>query len=119
MLIDPIEMIEIAPITIQFHNNAWRLLHPTSHSGGAMLAITTNWCPHCVALKNSIVPAAQQLTQFNFFWMDGDKTDAARQKSRQLDVKGFPTLFYVDKGGYLRRYDGDRSTSQLAQTFHR
>lgn len=112
-------MTEILPSAVQNRNGRWQINHPALHAGGALFAITAEWCPHCTQLKGAIVPQAQRFNPFLFFWMDGDKTDAARTKTQQMGIQGFPTIYYVGKNGYLQQYDGDRSPQQLARVFHR
>ena len=110
---------EVLPKTVQMRNGRWQLNHTKAHPGGGLFAVTAEWCPHCVQLKNQVVPKAKELNSFNFFWMDGDKTEDARTKSQQLNIEGFPTLYRIERDGYLTEYNGDRSPSGLAQSFHR
>ena len=112
-------IIQISPNLVRFTNNTWILDHPFAKNGGAMLTVTADWCGHCTKLKQ-ILPQAQQLNSFNVFNIDGGgDSKETKDKLEQLGVKGFPTIFYLDKGGKLYKYEGDRSPQALADTFHR
>jgi len=110
--------VEVRPDTVRFNAGKWQLIHPAAHRGGALFAVTASWCGYCNQLKSN-VPKAQSMNLFDFFWLDGDKTESHKRKATQMGIQGFPTLFYVDRNGYLLPYNGGRSPAQLAQVFHR
>jgi len=110
--------VEVSPDTIQYRNGRWQFVHPVAHSGGALFAVTAEWCGHCNALKRS-VPQAQKLSLFDFFWLDGDKSPAHQQKAQQMGIEGFPSMYFIERNGYLTPYNGGRSPEQLARVFHK
>lgn len=107
--------VEVMPETVQLINGKWQLVSPLAQSGGGLFAVTADWCSHCAQLKKT-VPKAQEMNMFNFFWMDGDKHQA---KAQEMDIQGFPSIYYIGRNGILHTYNGGRSAEQLAQVFHR
>lgn len=110
--------VEIGPDVIQKRNGKWNLTLPIAQSGGGLFAITSSWCGHCNQLKQT-VPKAQKIIPFDFFWLDAEKTPSHEAKARQMDVKGYPTMYYIGRDGVLQEYNGGRSEQDLAQVFHR
>ena len=107
--------VKISPELIQFQRGRWVLNHPFASRGGGMLSITADWCGHCKNLKQ-LLPQVQLRKPFAHFNLDGDAADAAAI-SKALGVKGFPTIFYVAKGGLLYLYEGPRDIDSLTATF--
>lgn len=93
------------------------LNHPFAQTGGALFAITADWCGHCVTLKSDVLKA-QKIKPFKFFFFDGGKDDfKTKAKINEIGVSGFPSLFKVHKGGLLTPYNGPRNPMALAATF--
>jgi len=110
--------IEIAPDVLQYQNGKWIITIPFAQSGGGMLAIGTEWCGYCKQLKN-VVKNAQMEKNFDFFWMDGEKTPDHEAKSKQMNIKGYPTIFYINRNGVLHEYNGGRTAEDIAKVFHK
>ena len=98
------------------YDGKWRITHPAAAPGGALFAITSEWCTHCKNLKKN-VQEAQLIQPFDFFFLDGDQTDAHRAKTTEMGVQGFPTMYQVGKDGVLTDYNGGRHVEALARTF--
>ena len=75
--------------------------------GGAMVAITADWCGHCKAMKPEF-DAARSASPIPMYWVDTKKFDES-----DLDgIEGFPTLRYY-KGGIGKDYSGDRTAQGM------
>lgn len=109
--------VEIHPNVIMGSSDRPILGTPMAKAGGGLFAITAEWCGYCKKLKNS-VKQARTVQPFDFFWMDGDKTPAHKKKSTDLKVQGFPTVYYIDRGGQLLPYKGGREPGDLVHIFH-
>jgi thioredoxin-like negative regulator of GroEL len=108
---------ELSPNAVQRDSSgSWRISHPSAHPGGALFAVVAPWCGHCSNLKKNIAQA-QSVQPFNFFFLDGDKTDINRTKTNEMGIQGFPTIYYVAKDGILKEYNGGRSAEALARNF--
>jgi len=83
-----------------------------------MFAVVADWCGHCRTLK-ATVPQSQLLMPFDFFYMNGDKTQEHRDKTERMGVHGFPTIYYINRDGVLQEYTGGRSANDLARVFHK
>lgn len=110
--------IEVSPNILKRENSRWVLDAPMAKTGGGLFTISAPWCKHCSELKKE-VSKAQKIVPFDFFDMQGDKTESHKQKMKELGVNGFPTMFYVGKAGVLFPYTGDRSASALSEVFSR
>ena len=110
--------VEIQPNVIVGGADKPVIAATVAKAGGGLFAITAEWCGYCKKLKNS-VETAKTIQPFDFFWMDGDKTPAHKKKSTELNVQGFPTIYYIDKGGRLLPYSGGREPADLVHIFHR
>ena len=109
---------ECQPNVLSVSNGRAKLNWPAAASGGGLFAITAEWCGYCTKLKNNARLARQRIP-FDFYWMDGDKSPAHKAKAAELQVSGFPTLFYINRGGELSKYNGGREPSDLIQIFHK
>lgn len=111
--------VEIQPNVLKRNGyGQWVLDIPMAHSGGGLLAVTAEWCSHCNTLKNT-VPKAQTLNPFDFYWMNGEKTPMHEQKSQEMGVEGYPTMYSIKRNGVLEEYRGGRSANDLASSFSR
>jgi hypothetical protein len=109
--------IELSPNSLRrTPDGRWQITLPAAHPGGALFAVVAPWCGHCSNLKNNVFQA-QSANPFDFFFLDGDQSDFHRKKVEQMGVMGFPTIFYVGKDGYLKEYNGSRSSEALARNF--
>jgi thiol-disulfide isomerase/thioredoxin len=109
--------IEIHPNVIMGSPDRPVLGTPMAKTGGGLFAITAEWCGYCKKLKNS-VQQARGVQPFDFFWMDGDKSPAHKKKAVDMKVEGFPTLYYIERGGQILPYTGGREPSDLVHVFH-
>ncbi len=108
--------VEVPPDAIGKTNRGWAITNPIAANGGALFAITAPWCGHCQQLKQQ-VREAQYQRPFDFFFMDGDKSQAHKLQTNRMGVEGFPTLYRVETGGQLVEYNGGRDVKSLAQNF--
>ena len=110
--------IKISPSGISTARGRLNLNYPIAHNGGGLFAITAGWCGHCTRLHTSVTEA-MKIKPFTFFYLDAtDNNDPEVQKKlSEIKVTSFPTLYYIDKGGYLLPYNGDRSPNVLAKKF--
>lgn len=108
--------IEISPELIKRNEKTWKLDIPMAQTGGAMFAITADWCSHCKELKKT-VSEAQRNKPFDFFYMTADKTKNHSNKVNEMGVEGFPTTYFVGRGGNLYTYEGERSIRAFNELF--
>jgi len=110
--------IEVLPNAVRNVGGRWQLISPLTHGGGGLFAIVAGWCSHCSTLK-ATVPQAQQIRSFDFFWMDGDRTPEHQEKTQEMGIEGFPTIYTIKKDGFLEPYEGGRSAQDLASNFRK
>ena len=110
--------IEVGPNLVQQSSGFWRLMNPQSHVGGGLFAVVSPQCGHCKSLKQN-VDRAQDYTPFNFYYMIGDKSREAFQRTNDMNIRGFPTMYKIHKGGILEEFNGNRDPQTLANTFRR
>lgn len=112
--------IEVQPDLLQKNSkNQWILNSDMARSGGGLFAVVAEWCGHCTHLKTAI-REAQKINAFSFFYLDGGNVSKShRAKLEEMQIDGFPTVFYVGRDGVLTLYNGKRSPEALAQVFHR
>jgi thiol-disulfide isomerase/thioredoxin len=94
-------------------DNKWILNHPFAQSGGALFVIKAKWCGYCHKLDAEIKKAFSYKA-FKYFYLDEEGNQKLLQ---QMNVSGFPTLFYVNQGGVLSDYKGDRTAIELSKNF--
>lgn len=91
----------------------WILNHPFAQSGGALFVVKAKWCGYCHKLDAEIKKAFE-FNKFKYFYLDEAGNQSLLEK---MNVSGFPTMFYVQQGGVLSPYRGDRSAIELAKNF--
>lgn len=111
-------MTEVSPNTVQRTPFGWKLNHPAAAPGGCLFAVTAKWCGHCSNLKKN-VSKAQSFAPFDAFYLDGDASDANRQKAEEMGIEGFPTVYYVGRDGILKPHQGPTDPQSLGRTFHK
>ena len=76
-----------------------------------------SWCGHCKKLKKAIHELDQDLRgQFTF--LEAQETNPAnRALFAELNVTGYPSLFFIDTDGVVERsgYRGDRTPQAIKQ----
>lgn len=104
---------ELNPFDIQNVHGKLYVMSPMVRPG-SMVAVTAEWCGHCVSLKKN-VGLARQIYPFLAFFVDSEK--AGPGKLQQIGVQGFPTVFKVLSDGQLEKYEGSRDPRALASAF--
>ena len=76
------------------------------HDGPWMIVVSASWCPHCKQLQPTWEKLAEKLEGKTKV----GKIDGPEQKivTKRLHIKGFPTIFHIDKKGKIRDY-GEKS----------
>lgn len=76
-----------------------------------ILFVYANWCGHCIRFKKIYIETASAVgSVINFYKVDSDKSS---NLLKALNVKGFPTLFIIDKNGkVIKEFNGDRSSTE-------
>jgi len=84
-------------------------------AGPAMLAIVSDSCGHCHALKRTLDTMKDAPTAY---FLPADNADAETQNLlRSLDITGVPEIFWVDENGQLVRHNGSRDEETLRNQF--
>mmetsp|Transcript_4443 Transcript_4443/g.11498 ORF Transcript_4443/g.11498 Transcript_4443/m.11498 type:complete len:433 (+) Transcript_4443:39-1337(+) len=86
----------------------------TESGKDAMVEFYAPWCGHCKMLKPEYAKLGQEFAGDDsvvIAKMDADE----HQAPEGFDVQGFPTIFYVPKGGKPVSYDGERSADAMAE----
>lgn len=102
-----------ANLIMKRSDGKWILNHPFAQVGGGLFVVKAKWCGFCHKLDAEIKKAFQ-FNQFKYFYLD----EAGNQKLLQaMGISGFPTMFYIQAGGVLTPYKGDRSAIELSKNF--
>mgnify|MGYP006271566817 CR=1 FL=1 len=81
-------------------------------AGPALLFVKAEWCPHCQHTKPEMRKAAAILgSVLPVYSVDSDKN---ADVVRQLNVDGFPTIFFRTADGRLKTYRGERVGQKIA-----
>ena len=91
----------------------WIINNPFAQVGGALFVVKAKWCGYCRKLDAEIAKAFQT-KRFRYFYLDEENNQDILSK---LKVSGFPTLYYVDIGGVLVPYNGERDANTLMRIF--
>ena len=80
-------------------------------SGPALLFVHVDWCGYCQRAKPIMEQvAAATGTAVPVLAVNGDQHE---QFARQLGVKSFPTIIYVDPAGQMDTFEGERTPQQI------
>jgi hypothetical protein len=83
--------------------------------GPALLAVVSDFCGHCTALKQTLTSMRNPPRAF---LLTTDRNDAATQNLiRDLNIRGVPEIFSVDAGGKLAIYEGARDAKTIQSRF--
>lgn len=79
---------------------------------GALLIVKQDWCGFCRRLTPTLSSVSKKLgSAYPIMTLDGDENPDMISK---LGVEGFPTLFFIDRSGNIKKkYDGGRSEEEL------
>lgn len=81
-----------------------------------LLMCVASWCSHCKKLKKAIHELDQDLRgQFTF--LEAQETPANRPLFGELNVTGYPSLFFIDTDGVVDRsgYHGERTSQGIKE----
>lgn len=72
------------------------------------------WCGHCITMKPIYLEVAESLPNVTFYLVNGspDKNKKAESTTRlkeKFDIKGYPTIFYLDEKGNRTDFNKERS----------
>lgn len=104
--------IKVSPKDIQQYNGQWYLTIPASQNGNAMFVIEADWCGHCQRLGKTLYDAGR-IIQFPVYNLEAIDDPDTTSKLSEMKVKGFPTVFLVQRGGLLVEYRGGRSLGEI------
>lgn len=86
----------------------------TDSGKDALVEFYAPWCGHCKMLKPEYAKLGQQFADDDSVVIG--KLDADEHTAPDgFDVQGFPTIYWVPKGGKPTPYDGDRSADAMAE----
>ena len=89
----------------------------TTVKGPALLAIVSNFCGHCEALKATLSNASRS-RPLRAYFISADRKDAKTQNlMRDLDVTGVPDIYRVEPNGQLVPYKGKTDSESLLRHF--
>ncbi len=106
-------VIELTPQNYDIKNK--KIVHPQLVNKKGMVAYLAGWCPHCVRFAPVYESVANTLgSSFIMCYLDCEKYgDFARTK---LNVRGFPTVLYIDREGKpYKVYNGERTESAMIE----
>jgi len=68
-----------------------------------LLLCTATWCPHCQRLMQVVHEIDKQLNG-RFTFLQAEQTDPkTRSLMTELDVQGYPTMFFIAEDGFVER----------------
>lgn len=93
-------VIELTPQNVVITQGKIKINHPALSDGKqGLLTVTAAWCGHCKRLKPVYSEVSGYLgNSFPLFNIDAVKYASLVQK---MGVKGFPSIKYISKTGYL------------------
>lgn len=100
-------VIELTPENYDIKNK--KIIHPKLTDKKGMVAYVAKWCGHCVRFSPVYESVADTLgSSFPLFYLDCEKY--GEFASKKLNVKGFPTVLYIDRNGKpYKPYQADRT----------
>lgn len=104
-------IIELSPENFDIKNK--KIVHPKLKNKKGMVAYLASWCGHCKKFAPVYDNVSQTLgNSFPLFYLDCEKY--AEFSSKKLNVKGFPTVLYIDRNGHpFKQYSKQRSEDEL------
>lgn len=81
---------------------------PRATGTGGLVMVKNDWCGFCVKVKPELSKVASMTGKaFPIFTIDGDSEP---ELTKDLGVRGFPTIFFVGKNGAIGEQYSDSRT---------
>lgn len=85
--------------------------------GPGLLAIVSDFCGHCEALKTTVSRASQD-RPLRAYYISADRKDSLTQNlMRDMDVTGVPDIYRIELDGRLVPYTGKTDPDSLLRHF--
>ena len=96
--------------------NGTRIVSPLFKDRCGFLKVYAPWCGHCQNMHDDLINCARILKRAGFVVsaLNADN-HVNKPVAHALNVRGFPTLFFVDYNGNVMPYDGDRDGDSIAK----
>lgn len=104
-------VIELSPENFDIKNK--KIIHPKLKNKKGMISYVASWCGHC----RKFAPVYNNVSEvvgssFPLFYLDCEKH--GEFASKKLNVKGFPTILYIDRNGHpFKPYEKERNETEL------
>lgn len=90
-------------------NRGPRVSHRSTQKKAGLIMFKTDWCHFCKESLPEFKASAEMLEGKGVFFAVVD-CDKSKRLAEKIGIKGFPTIFFVNKNGKLDGiYDGERS----------
>ena len=83
----------------------------------SLIIVYAPWCSHCVITKEMWINLSNIFKyKFNIYSLNTYNYDNNNQKLvKPLDISIYPSYFYVNKEGILKKYEGKRSENDFIE----
>ncbi len=82
-------------------------------NNNGLLLVYANWCSHCQQMKNTWIQLSIISDKTSICVLSSEKYPEVVEN---LKVKGFPTIFEINKNGKLKMFSGNRDLLNLTNT---
>lgn len=90
------------------------LMRPDILGNLGLLKVYAPWCGHCKNMKDTMKQIAHNLNDVNYNVMAiNSENDNNKELIEKLSVRGFPSLFTIDRNGSPTEYTGNRDKLSL------